>query len=501
MDLFNIDLTKESSVPKYIHISDHIEKLIKDGSINTGDKLPPIRKIAEKLKVNNVTVVNAYKNLETKELITAIKGSGYYVKYRRESDYTQLDSKFPIDDIDPEYQDKFKLMANGQIEVSSSAINFASATPDPEIFPFETFKSALNEVLDRDKGYAFGYQESNGYAPLRDSLCSYFLREYGIVTEPDTIQIVSGAQQGIDIIGKSLLKSGDYVITENPTYTGASAVFKSRGANVIGIPIESDGIDIELLENKIIAYKPKLIYIMTRFQNPTTATYSSKKLRAVLSLAEKYNVYIVEDDSMSGISYSSDISNITLKSLDKNNRVIYIKSFSKLLMPGLRIGFVVTPKSLIKGVLAAKHSTDISSSGLIQRALQVYFKKGHWEDHLACMQRIYSDKYQVMLRELKSLKPLGVSFNDPKGGLNFWLRLPNGISATKLYEECLINDVLIVPCSIFYVNDKNAPDNAIRLSFAATNEEEIIRGIKIIGKCISNIKASADKRTFISPLI
>jgi len=514
MNSILIELDKSSNIPMYLQVANKIEGLIKSGSLNVGDKLPPIRKLASDLEVNNVTIVNAYKQLEINRYVNAIKGSGYYVSEQENSYARYVSNTSSIENqnnsqmasnnmaIDyPEYHEDFKLMSNGQISMSSTTINFASATPDPSIFPIEAFKSALNEVLDRDKGYAFGYQESNGYEPLRESLCEYVLNEYHINVTPDSIQVVSGAQQGIDIIGKAILSPGDFVITENPTYTGAAAVFKSRGANIIGVPMEIDGMNMELLEANLKVYKPKLIYVMTQFQNPTTSSYSEEKLKQLLALADKYNLYLVEDDSLSGLSYDSSFKAKTLKSMDEKNRVIYIKSFSKLLMPGLRIGFLISPKSLMENLLAAKHTTDISSSGLIQRALQLYFKNGHWENHLKYMRDIYKIKYDVMLEELSKLKIYGVDFFDPKGGLNFWITLPKGVSASVLYGECSKKDVLLVPCNVFYVNNDKHKDNALRISFAATNVDEIKAGMKIIGDCLSTLINKTKRTSYISPLI
>jgi len=516
MNSISIELDKSSTIPMYLQVANKIEALIKSSTLKVGDKLPPIRKLSNELEVNNVTIVNAYKQLEINGYVNAIKGSGYYVA-EQDNIYMSYDISassannrgINSENLDsnntyvasPNYQEDFKLMSNGQISMSSTTINFASATPDPGIFPFEAFKSALNEVLDRDKGYAFGYQESNGYEPLRSSLCDYFLHEYGINATPDSIQIVSGAQQGIDIIGKALLSPGDYVITENPTYTGAVAVFKSRGANIIGVPMEADGINIKLLEANIKIYKPKLVYVMTQFQNPTTASYSEEKLNQLLALADKYDLYLVEDDSLSGLSYDSSFKCKTLKSMDNTNRVIYIKSFSKLLMPGLRIGFIISPEAIKDELLAAKHTTDISSSGLIQRALQLYFKNGYWEKHLKYMIEMYKIKYDAMKLELKKLRIYGIDFIDPKGGLNFWVTLPKGVSASELYVQCSKKDVLLVPCNVFYVNKDKNIDNTLRLSYAATNLEEIQVGMSIIGDCLSMLINKGKRTSYISPLI
>lgn len=500
MDFVSLQLNKSLSTPLYLQLSSHIAELIKSGEIKPEEKLPPIRKLASELEVNNITVVNAYKELEGKGYIKGVKGSGYYIESKGFNNNDSLTKFSDIDEISYE-NDDISLMTSGQISLSENTINFASVTPDPSIFPISSFKDALNEVLDRDKGFAFGYQESNGYEPLRETLCDFLYKHNKIKAQPEHIQIVSGAQQGIDIIGKALLNPGDYVITENPTYNGAVAVFKSRGARIIGVPINSDGIDLSILEQQVISYKPKLIYVMTKFQNPTTISYSEEKLEGLLRLSEKYGFYIVEDDSLSGLSFDNNYNNYSLKALDLNDKVIYIRSFSKLLMPGLRIGFILTPEEILGKLLRAKHSTDISSSGLIQRALDVYFKKGQWEHHMNYMNEIYKSKYKVMINELQNLKKYGVTFMEPKGGLNFWLTLPSGMEATKLYLECAKKDVLIVPCKIFYVNNYRNSDDTIRLSYAATNMEQINTGMKVLEQCIAKLCNKSTERKYISPMI
>lgn len=502
MDIVTIQFDRNSNIPMYIQIANSIQNLIESGDLLEEEKLPSIRKLSKDLNVNNVTIVNAYKELENLGLVTAVKGSGYYVKNidleKNTNAYCNENiCSIPNDEL-YEYED-VKLMNNGQIEISENSINFASAIPDPSIFPIEGFKKALNTVLDRDKGFAFGYQESNGYEPLRETLSNYLFKECSIKVDADNIQIVSGAQQGIDIIGKVLLNSGDYVITENPTYPGAVAVFKSRGANVIGVPMEKDGINLEILEEKLIKYKPKLIYLMTTYQSPTTISYSKEKMKKLLHLSKKYGVYILEDDSLSALSFSPLKNSITLKSLDTDDMVIYIKSFSKLLMPGLRIGFIISPENILTNIIKAKHTTDISSSGLIQRALQIYFENGEWQKHLNYMKKIYKSKYDVMLKELNNLKKYNIQFTEPKGGLNFWVDLPKNIDGNKLYLECAKKDVLIVPCNLFFLDNEN--NNSIRISYAATNIEEIKIGFQIIEQCINKILTKGNKKTYINPLM
>lgn len=458
----------ESDQPKYMQLFNYIKKLIAEGELKPGDKLPTIRTLAQKLKVNNVTIINAYKQLENNKYITAKKGSGYYVSASKNQQVEAYSSS------------ELGLSDN------KSIINFASATPHPSIFPIESFKKCINEVIERDKGYAFSYQDSKGFKPLRKSLLNYFKEKYAInVGNEDNIQIVSGSQQGIDLIGKVLLNPGDYVITENPTYDGAIAVFKSRGARIVRVKIEQDGIDLIDLEKKMRICKPKLIYVMTSFQNPTTVCYSHQKLQELLALAKKYNIYIVEDDSMSDLCYQN-VRPSTLKALDiKNEYVIYLKSFSKILMPGLRVGCMVIPDLLINDFTKIKHSSDISSSGLTQRSLDLYFESGKWDEHHQYMREIYKGKYEFMLNGLEKLNKYSIKFIKPNGGLYFWIKVPKFMSAKNIYCECKREGLLLIPSSVFYDINNEDKDNYIRLSFASSGIEQIRDGMAILEKSIS----------------
>lgn len=506
INIETIQFQKDSKTPLYIQLSKIIEDMILGEELKENDKLPPIRKFAEALNVNNVTIINAYKNLEKNNLVEPVKGSGYYVRTMRLKLYNKekedkVDFNININ-VDEDVESKIvNLTSNGQITISESTINFASATPDPSIFPVDSFKNSINEVLERDKGNAFGYQESNGYEPLRKTLRQYLLQKNNIKTNFTDIQIVSGAQQGIDIIGKALLNFNDCIITENPTYTGAIDVFRSRGAEIIGVNIMKDGIDCDDLERKIKLHKPKLLYIMSNFQNPTTITYSEEKLKKIIYLSKKYNFFIIEDDSLSGLGFKEDLKYTTLKSMDEYERVIYVKSFSKLIMPGLRMGFIISPKSIIDDITRAKYTTDISSSGLIQRTLQIYFEKGCWEENLEYMKKIYEERYKCMLKELNKLKVYGVTFEEPFGGLNFWVTLPTNIDAYKLYLDCAKRDVVFLPSQVFSINDDNQRmNNCIRLSYAGSSIENIRRGMSIIGESINGI-INKKRRIYVAPFL
>jgi len=263
------------------------------------------------------------------------------------------------------------------------------------------------------------------------------------------------------------------------------AVFKSRGARVVGVNMEQDGIDLVDLEKKLRICKPKFIYVMTNFQNPTTISYSRQKLQELFILARKYDTYVVEDDSMSELCYGKSRPS-TLKALDDKNRyIIYLKSFSKILMPGLRIGCMVIPDLLINDFTRIKHTSDISSSGLIQRSLDLYFNSGKWDEHLQFMKEIYKGKYEFMLSRLEKLDKSGIKYIEPNGGLYFWIRVPRYMSAKALYYCCRSEGLLLIPSGVFYDMNNQNRDSYIRLSFAASSIEEIREGMSKLEKCIS----------------
>lgn len=484
MDVFKkICLDKNGMTHLYIQLFDALRNMILEGEIGANEKLPSIRQLAELLSINTSTVVNSYSLLESEGYIFKIIGSGTFVCPKEGGVESSVLEKYPIDE-------DFKMMDRGQLKIKDNMISFSSATPTSDLFPVEDFKILLNEVLDRDKGDAFGYQESQGYYPLRASLIEY-LQNYGIHTSPDNIQIISGAQQGIDVISKAFVNYKDTVIVESPTYTGAIASFKMRGANIITVPIYQGGIDIEQLEKSIIHHKPKLVYLMPNFQNPTGYTYDSDKKRKIVELAREHNLLIVEDDYLSDLSfYNKD--NTTLKSLDNSDNIIYIKSFSKIFMPGLRLGFLVIPQKISNQILAAKHTSDISTSGLYQRVFDLYLRKGIWRKHIQYMEKIYKERFDVMTNCLeKYLSPLGISFILPKGGLNFWLMLPYGLSSNELYVEAEKNNVLILPGSIFYTLDRES--SCFRISIAAVYPEDIEKGIRLLSETIKDFISTKNK--------
>lgn len=478
--MWDISLNKNLNTPLYIQVSEYIKDLIEENKIEE-DKLPSIRQLAKQLKVNNVTIVTAYKQLEQDGYVYSIKGSGTYIK--------RIPSPEELSYLE---EGDMELMVSGILPISKDSINFASVSPTPDVFPIKEFKQSLTEILDRDGPYAFLYPEITGYEPLRDSISKFLFENSNILVNKDQILITSGGQQALDIISKTLINQGDCILVENPTYSGALSAFESRGAKIIGVPMLEDGIDINLLRAHIRRYSPKFLYIMTNFQSPTTYSYSNSKKDELLSLAYEYGFYIIEDDFLTDLSFNETI-DLPLKSKDKYDNVIFIKSFSKIFMPGVRIGFITLPNKLFKDIIKAKHTTDISSSGFLQRAFDEYLRKGYWKEHIKKVREVYKEKYDFFISELNRLRVYGIEFTPPNGGLSIWIKLPKDIDGVELYKECIEYNLSIVPGKVFFT-DSSLYSNYIRLSFSTVNNEEIQEGFRILENILSKPKLNKDNR-------
>lgn len=465
-EFISIKLDRNKNIPLYQQLGDSLRELIENGILKPNSKLPPIRVLSNHLKLNTITVINAYKYLENKKIVYSKTGSGTYV------------SDLEINNI-PEPVLKYQGKINYRNELPlKNAVNFADSSVSADLFPVEKFKELFNIVLDRDKGNAFSYQDSQGYKPLREAI-SLRLEKKSIKAMPERIQIISGAQQGIDIISKVMLSPGDIVFVEKPTYYGAVGAILSRGARIIEVPLCSDGIDLKQLENLFKFYQPKFIYVMTYYQTPTCISYSLEKKRELLEIANYYNVYIVEEDNLSDFNYTDNIA-VTLKALDYKNKVIYIRSFSKILMPGLRLGYMVLPKMISDSVLNVKYTTDISTSSFIQRAFELFLNGDDWESHIKYMRSIFKRKYETTTLCLNKYLSKYLSYVDPQGGLSLWLEINNkSLSPMDLCSILIKENVAVIPGSIYSItgNDKFS---YIRINFSNVEDNSIKFGIKTI---------------------
>lgn len=453
----------EDEIPKYVQIANRIRKLIDNKDISDGEKLPTIRELADSLEVNNVTIVNAYKKLKSDGYAFQKVGSGTYAKRK------ELTSLF-----NREYSKIFKNMLPEELE---KIIDFTGETNTEVYFPINEFKSVINKVLDRDGANALIIKEPLGYEKLRETINKSF---WNNKLDLDNILIVSGAQQGIDIASKAIVNINDNVIVEKPTYGGALSVFKWRRANIFEIEIKEDGVDLDEFEEILKKNKISCFYTMSYFQNPTGISYSREKKLKLLELSKKYDFYIIEDDYLSELIYDNNIIHEPLKKLDKYERVIYIKSFSKIFLPGIRLGYMVTPASFNEIIQSSKINTDITTSSLMQRALELYISEGFWKEHIAYQCREYKKKYKLIKSLIEDELLDKVTYIDPKGGLYFYIKLKDkSITSKELFYKLKRRNVFITPGVIFYRDSKNG-DYFFRVGFSQVSKDKIIKGIGLI---------------------
>jgi len=484
--MLGLSVDKNNDISLYIQVYKQIKEKIIRGKLKAETKLPPIRMMANFLDINPATVVKSYDLLKKENLIYQKVGSGTYVMERPLSHSIKNN-------------EELELLDYGQIKLNNH-INFASATPGANLFPVDDFKYVLNKILDRDGGEAFTYQKSQGYYPLRESIMDYLFQN-DIITDINSIQIVSGAQQAIDLLSKILIDFEDSILISEYTYSGAINAFRARETKMISIPIEIDGMDLDRVEEIVKNREIKFVFVMTSFQNPSGISWSIEKKKRLIQLAERYNFYIIEDDCLSELYYNGEKNgaNVAIKSLDKEDRVIYIKSFSKIFMPGLRLAFLVLPEKLMSPILAAKYATDISSSGLNQRVFDFYLREGLWIKHLNKMNKIFSERFKNMKRQIKFLLPDEITLvYEPEGGLYFWLSLPEGKNSEKFYLKALENKIAFLPGNVFTIDNKI--NSFFRLSFAALEEEEIKIGIKRLADIAKDFLGNNENKGY-TPLL
>ncbi len=412
----------------------------------------------------------AYNLLEKDGYIIKKQGIGIFLKNKESLFYNN-----PTDEL----VDNFKYGQNKNNKI----INFVSGTPSEEIYPFNNFKDIITKILERDGAKIMSYHATQGFEPLRNQLKKE-LENINVHVSSSNIQITAGSQQALDLMLKTILtKRNNKIIVGDPTYHGALNTFKSI-CNIFTVHMEEDGFNMEDLERILSTEKILFIYTMMNFSCPTGVCWSEEKKIKLIELSKKYSTYIIEDDFASELYYEN-INQNSLKSLDTNNEiVIYIKSYSKILMPGLRIAFIVLPNELVDKVITTKFTSDIANGGLEQRFLNDFLKENHLKKHIAKLKIIYKNRYEFLIKELNFIKELKPVY-EIKGGFYIWIELSSKFSPIDFYLKCKEDNLLLLQGNVFYLNNAQTP--YFRLSFATTDESEIKEGIKRIKKILKNL--------------
>ena len=359
-------------------------------------------------------------------------------------------------------------------------IPFAAGNPDAASFPIDEVKRISAEIFETAPVTALQYGVTEGYRPLIERLTKFVKDRYDIGKDFDSLIVTSGAQQVMDLATKALCDLGDTVICDCPSFIGSLICFRSYGCKLAGVPVEADGMNIEKLEEAIKnAHNPRFIYTIPNFQNPSGATMSLQKRKAVYELAKKYGLLILEDNPYGDLRGSGeDIPSI--KSFDEDGIVIYAGSFSKLLAPGIRVGYIVAPSPIIAKMTVGKQASDVHTPVFSQMLVDKWMEQNDVNAHIEKIREIYRRKLNLMCDLIDSELGDFVEYVRPEGGLFVWCKLPDNVNMLEFVKDCIANKVAVVPGTAFMINDEET--NCFRMNFSTPSDEKIVEGMKLLGK-------------------
>lgn len=485
-----IPLDRQSGAPLYRQIEDHLRQQIRSGGLPAETRLPATRQLAQDLGVSRITVKNAYAALESDGLIGTRQGSGTFVMPAAPQPPQPAGAAGPGW---PLWQLPFQAEQADPRDVppepdggAGDLIAF-TGVGDPREFPVKDLLRAVQQVLRRDGTAALEYGDfASGYAPLRATI-THVLASQGVQAHPDQVLVTSGSQQALALVCQTLLRPGDVVLVERPTYNLALELFQSLGLQAAGVPIDQHGMQMAALEQALQQRRPRLIYTIPNFQNPSGVCLSVARRRELVGLAQRYGVPVLEDDFVGDLRYHGRALP-AVKALDPGGLVIYTGSFSKMLMPGLRVGYLLADGPVFDRLVRQKRVSDLTTSTLMQRALDRFVTVGRYQAHLRRSCRIYSQRRDAMLAALRRYLPADVQVEPPQGGLFMWPRLPERLSSLELLPLALEEGVGFAPGARFF------PDPAegarfLRLNFAVCTPAEIDEGVRRLGRALRRLAA------------
>ncbi len=361
-----------------------------------------------------------------------------------------------------------------------AVISLAGGNPNPELFPNEALSDIAAEILREQPVTALQYGITEGYTPLRQAIRERLARVENIGTENDDLIVVSGGQQGIELATKCLVNEGDTVIVELPSFIGATNAFRSYGAHLVGVPVQNDGMDLDALERALAENNNvRFIYTIPTFQNPMGVTMSIEKRKKLYEIAKKNGVLILEDNPYGELTFNG-VKTPTIKSMDTDGIVMYSGSFSKILAPGLRLGFMCAPRPIIQKMVIAKQVSDVHTPMLPQLLATEYMKRYDLDALILKMRENYAHKCKTMLDAMEQYFPSDVSYTRPGGGLFIWCDLGHGLDTFALSKKAIEQKVVYVPGNTFMV-DMDQPTSTLRLNYSTMSDEKIVEGIRRLG--------------------
>lgn len=487
--LYNFNLDPASDTPLYRQLADFLRTAIEQGSIPSGDKLPPTRELAGQLGLNRTTVSAAYALLEEAGLIDGQVGRGSFVVHRGAgTERGEIDWEAMLPPLE-----------SGLISPKQDVeISFANSRPAADAFPIAQFRRLAKQVIDGPEAVEILQLGSpHGYAPLRRYLLEQAVRE-GVARTRDDLMITSGCQQGLDLLARTFARMGKPVAMEDPVYHGQLRVFTRAGIDIVPVAVDALGADVDSLEVLIRDRKPGVLIVTPSFQNPTGATLSLERRKRVVEIAQRHGLVLVENDIYSELRYSGNALP-TLKQLDTTGNTILLRSYSKVSFPGLRVGWVIAPRPVIARLAEAKQLSDLHSDRLSQAVLLRFAESGELDAHLERTRRDGAERLNALLRACQRYLPANAKSTRPEGGMNLWIELPAPLTAEQLLDRVQERGVTFLPGS--YFSAQHAHARSLRISFGGLAPDEITRGIRIIGEAAKEQLAATAVRANLEPAV
>ena len=367
------------------------------------------------------------------------------------------------------------------IAANPGTISFAGGLPDPNLFPAEAMKASTDKILTENPNAALQYGLTLGRVSLREKIVGLMERE-GVKTTVDNIAITTGSQQAITVAAMLLLEEDSVIITENPSYLRAFAAFKPFATNYVGVNGDEEGMLMDELEETLKnTPKAKMIYVIPNFQNPSGRTWSLERRKKLLELARKYDLPILEDNAYGEVRFEGERVP-SIKSMDTEGRVIYLGSFSKILSPGLRVGWACADEEVILKYEKVKNGLDLQSAELAQMQVDEFLNANDLDEHIAKINKVYKERRDLMLKTIDEEFPKEAKYFYPEGGMFIWVELPSHVNTRDLLVKAIDKKVGFVPGGSFY--PKGDCESSMRLNFSTMENDKIVEGIKILGKLL-----------------
>jgi DNA-binding transcriptional MocR family regulator len=492
--LFRALNTEAAAVPRtrplYRRIVELIERGVVRGALMPGFRLPPERELAIALRVSRATVVSAYRELEAKGLVRGYVGRGTFVSASTDGSvpfaWRGKISATAIQTTDSTMRELVRHAADPKI------VSLAAGEPALDLFPTEAFRAAVDDVLTKHGTMAWGHAPTEGQGLLRDTLA----RRFG--GDPGTILVIAGAQQGLDLLARCLIDRGDAVIVDRPGYLGALLSFRSAGARLFGWDVARA--DMDELEDLLLRYRPKLIYTNPTFQNPTGATLPIRARRELIELARRYRVPIVEDETYCELSLGPQPPP-SLNELDEDGTVVIrVNSFSKVLAPGLRLGWIGAARPIVDQLAMMKQQVDPHTQNLVQLVVSRLIEGGMFDRHLVALKGEHRRRRDAVVKALHKHTPTGaLRFSVPDGGLFLWCRLAGEVSARDVQERALNDSVFIVTGEPFYADGGGTRE--LRICFTTKPPDVAAQAARVVAASVISAMRQATRPEPISRIV